>query len=278
MHFRLALILAALLALSGCMHVRVSSKDLLRPDEPPAAAHLAAGYVVEDALMQRPGRVVGITRAHRPGNRVVIIFCGGDAFHRSIEGGPVLTALARDADVVLFDYPGFGTSTGAPNPDSILDNARAAAEYVARLATTAGQKQVVYGFSLGGVVAAQLAGERSFDGVVLEATSADVGSWARSQVPWFAKPLVRIELDPALARIDNARALAGFRGSILILAGEQDKRAPPALSRKLAQRLKHMGVRTELQEIARAGHGDIYKSPLYEPVIDRFLASLRGAP
>jgi pimeloyl-ACP methyl ester carboxylesterase len=228
--------------------------------------------------MQRPGRVIGITRAHRPGNRVVIIFCGGDVFHRSIEGGPVLAALARNADVVLFDYPGFGTSTGAPNPDSILDNARAAAEYVSRLATTAGQKQVIYGFSLGGAVAAQLAGERPFDGVVLEATAPDVGSWARSQVPWFAKPLVRIEVDPALARIDNARALASFRGSILILAGERDKRAPPELSRRLAQRLKDMGVRAEYQEIRHASHGDIYKSPLFEPAIDRFLAGLRGAP
>ena len=278
MYCHLAPILAALLAASGCMHVRVRSQDLLRPDEPPAAAHLAAGYVVEDALIQRSDRVVGITRAHRPGNKVMVIFCGGDGFHRSIEGGPVLAALAREADVVLFDYPGFGTSTGTPSPDSILDNARAAAEYASHLSTPAGQNEVLYGFSLGGVVAAQLAGERPFDGVVLEATAPDVDSWARSQVPWFAKPLVRIDLDPALARIDSARALASFPGSILILAGEHDKRAPPALSRKLAQRLKAMGVKADLQDIPRAGHGDIYKSPLYRSAIDRFLAGLRGAP
>lgn len=36
-----------------------------------------------------------------------------------------LGALARDADVIVFDYPGFGESAGTPTPETILETALA---------------------------------------------------------------------------------------------------------------------------------------------------------
>jgi hypothetical protein len=246
----------------------------MSPDEPPASAHLATGYIIEDSFVQRANRMVAVTRAHADGNRVVIIFCGGDGFHRSREGGSVLTALARHADVVLFDYPGFGTSTGTPDPDSVLDNARAVLDYVAQLPSTGEQKQVVYGFSLGGVVAAQLAGERPVDGLVLESTAPDIVSWVRTQVPWFAIPFIRIDLEPALARIDSVKALGHFRGTVLLLAGERDKQAPASLSRDMLRRLSALGVRAELHEIPDAAHGEIYKTAAFATALNGFLAGL----
>ncbi len=269
----------ALLSLpGGCVHVRLGASDMLSPDEPPVASSLSAGYVVENALIPRAQRVVGITRAHRPGNRVVVIFCGGDSFRQSREGGAVLVALARESDVVLFDYPGFGTSTGTPTPENLLDNARATAGYVAGLTTSTSQKRVLYGFSLGGIVASELAEEQAFDGIVLEATSPDVASWARTQIPWYAKAFVRVDLDPALAHIDNVRALQAFNGRVLILAGGRDKQAPLVLSRKLAQDLVALGRRVELHEFPAAKHGEIYKAPNYRTIIDPFLANLGSAP
>jgi hypothetical protein len=127
-------------------------------------------------------------------------------------------------------------------------------------------------------VAAQLAAEQPVDGIVLEATSPDVASWARTQAPWFAKPFVRLDLEPDLARIDSVRALAGFGGPILILAGENDSRAPPALSRKIARGLTAHGRRVELRQIPGAKHGEIYKSPQFQPALDRFLAAVGGSP
>jgi pimeloyl-ACP methyl ester carboxylesterase len=267
----------AAIVLSGCMHVRITAEAMLKPDDPPTAAGLAPGFVIEESSIARNDRIVAITYAHRPGNDAVILFCGGDSFRRSREGGSVLRALAQGADVVLFDYPGYGSSTGQAEPAILLDNARAAAGYVATRAPAAVQVRVLYGFSLGGVIAAQLAGEQPFDGLVLESTSPDVGSWARSQIPWFAKPFVRIELEPALARIDNVAALKSFAGRILILAGGDDRRAPPALSRFFAQQLATQRRNVQLQIFPRAAHGEIYLDPAYEDVLGRFLASLRSA-
>lgn len=267
-------IACAAIALSGCVHVRISAESMLKPDDPPAAAKLAPGYALEESTITRNGRTVGVSYAHRPGNRVVILFCGGDSFRRSREGGSVLTALARQADVVLFDYPGYGGSTGHAEAATLLDNARAAAGYLAMRAPAAVQVRVLYGFSLGGVIAAQLAGEQPFDGLVLESTAPDISSWAHSQVPWFAKPFVRIELDPALARIDNVAALRSFAGRILILAGGNDTRSPPALSRTFALRLQKERRTVELKVFPRALHGEIYRETAYPIVLARFLAAL----
>ena len=273
---RLIRILALIAAVTfpGCMHVQLSAANLLSPDEPPEAARLARGYAIEDFTIARADRLIGVTRAHADGNRAVIVFCGGDRFHRSREGGSVLAALARDADVVLFDYPGLGSSTGTPDPDSVLDNARAVLDYVARLPTTGAQKRVLYGFSLGGMVAAQLAREGAVDGLVLEGTAPSVASWVRSRIPWYAKPFVRVELDPLLARIDSVGALEHFRGRVLLLAGREDTQAPVKLSRDMQKRLSAQGVRSELHEIPHAGHGEIYRAPSFRATLDRFVASL----
>src|SRR5690606_28690220 len=133
------------------------------------------------------GRLVGITHAHHPSSRSLVIFCGGDRFHRALHGGRVLEVLARGADIVLFDYPGYGDSTGPLDPPTILDTALAVYDYVTALEESRGRMRIVYGFSLGGIVAAYLAGSRPMDGVVLEATAPSVSGWASSRVPWLAR-------------------------------------------------------------------------------------------
>lgn len=260
--------------LAGCVHIRLDADSLLEADRGPASARLAEGYVVENLTIEKPNRLIGITRAHRAGNRRLILFCGGSSFHRRMEGGPVLDALARDADVVLFDYPGFDDSTGSPDPRSLLIAAGAVHDYLLQLPSTRHQRVVIYGFSLGGMVAAQLSRRHAADALVLEATAADVGSWVRSQVPWLARPFVRIQLDPALAGIDNVNALGDFRGPVLVLAGARDEQAPPVLSRELTRRLQARGVRATLHEIPGAGHGEIHKAAGFKPLLAQFLARL----
>ena len=44
--------------------------------------------------------------------------------------GDALEALARGADVLLFDYPGYGDSTGTPTAALILESALAVYDWV----------------------------------------------------------------------------------------------------------------------------------------------------
>ena len=267
----LALLLGIALTPCGCVTVDVGLANLMAADRAPRTAVLARGYAVQDLVIHRGERLIGITHAHHPLSKAVIVFCGGDSFHRSIEGGEALEALARNADVVLFDYPGYGESTGAPTAAVILENALAVYDYTVALETSAGKKRVLYGFSLGGMVAAQIAGRRPVDGLVLEATAPSAEAWARSQIPWYAKPLVKPRIEPGLASIDSLVSLRHFGGEVLLLTSPSDHRVPAALSVSMYRELRREGVHTALVQFEDTSHGGIPHSPEYGSVLTAFL-------
>ncbi|MEJ1966615.1 MAG: alpha/beta fold hydrolase [Gammaproteobacteria bacterium] len=255
----------------GCVTVDVRLAGFMSPDRAPRTAALARGYAVQDLVIHRGDRLIGITHAHNVQSQAIIVFCGGDSFHRSIDGAEALEALARSADVVLFDYPGYGESTGALSPSVIVENALAVYDYAVALETSAGKKRVLYGFSLGGMVAAQIAQQRAPDGIVLEATAPSVEAWARSQIPWYAKSLVTPRIEPALASVDTLVSLRHFEGEVLVLAGRSDRQAPPPLSVRIDRELRRSGVRSQLLQFPRARHGSIPHAPEFGPALGAFL-------
>jgi len=257
------------------MRIDVRMTDFMSPDRTPRTAALPRGYAVQDLVIHRGDRLIGLTHAHHPDSKAVIVFCGGDSFHRSIEGGEALEALALNADVILFDYPGYGDSTGAPSAPVILDTALAVYDYAANLETTSGKKRVLYGFSLGGLVAAHVAQQREVDGLVLEATAPNVERWARSQIPWAARPFVTPRIEPGLAAVDAISALARFRGEVLVMASNSDHQAPAALSAQIDRELRAAGVHVQFTRFGRARHGEINRVPEFSPVLRNFLDRLK---
>lgn len=272
---QLIALLGGCLAQCACATLDVRLADFMSPDRSPRAATLPQGYAVQDLIIHRGERLIGITHAHHPQSRSVIVFCGGDVFHRSLEGGAALEALALGADVILFDYPGYGETTGTPTAGAILETALAVYDYAAALETSAGKKRVLYGFSLGGLVAAQVAHARPVDGVVLEASAANVENWARSQIPWIARPLITPRVEPGLAGIDSVRALLRFSGRVLVLASPADHQAPAKLSEDIERRLRAAGVSVRLVQFPHARHGDINRSAQFAPVLRDFLDHLQ---
>lgn len=271
-------LLAIALTQCACVSVDVRLASFMSPDRGPRTAALARGYAVQDLIIHRGDRLIGITHAHHPHSRAIIVFCGGDSFHRSIDGGEALEILAREADVLLFDYPGYGESTGAPTAAVILETALAAYDYAVALETSAGKKRVLYGFSLGGLVAAHVARDRAVDGLVLEATAPNVESWARSQIPWYARPLVTPRVEPELAAVDALTALRHFHGEVLVLSGERDRQAPAALSTQLHRQLIRAGVKSQQVRFQQAAHGGIPHVPTFGPMLHEFVRRLTVSP
>lgn len=268
------------LAQAGCMTLDIRLADFMQADRKPRSVPLPHGYSVQDLVIHRGDRTIGLTHAHHPDTRAVIVYCGGDVFHRSIHGGDVLLALTSGtvADVFLFDYPGYGDTSGVPNAAAVLETARAVYDYAASLYTSANKKHVLYGFSLGGMVAAQVARDRAVHGLVLEATSPNVESWARTQTPLWARPLVKPRVEPTLASVDSTRALVAFPGEVLVLAGTADRQAPPVLSEQIHRALVRAGVRSHIEVIEGAGHGSIMRQPRFAAVMRNFLSTVEARP
>ena len=150
-------------------------------------------------------------------------------------------------DVLLFDYRGYGRSTGRPTEEGTYRDARAArAALLERREVDAGR--VLYlGESLGGVVAVALAQEAPPAGLVLVSAFTSVRDMARRHyrfIPAAAVP----DAYPSLQRIRELRA------PLLVLHGDRDDLVPLMYGQELFDAAPEP---KRMQVLSGAGHNDL---------------------
>ena len=163
--------------------------------------------------------------------RPLILYCGGAGFTVARDGLWVAEALMRHADVLMWDYPGQGRSSGFPDPVTAERVVRGLAAHVD--ARYAGRPVVVWGHSLGGFVAAQIARHLGPGAVVLEATAPEPVEALEAtgvRVPEAFRSLL-----PLLARYSIPAALEAYDGEVLVFGAGRDRTLPVRLSRELAR-------------------------------------------
>ena len=141
--------------------------------------------------------------ANRP--RGTVVYCHGNAGNigRSARYAPEF--FKRGFNLLLWDYRGFGRSGGRPTEPGLYDDARAA--FDAAAAMGGDLPVLVYGLSLGGAVAVQLAVDRPAAALIVEGGFASAADIARRRYP--ALPLDRL-LSAAYDSAAKAAALEGL--------------------------------------------------------------------
>lgn len=114
---------------------------------------------------------------------VTVLVChgnGGNMGHR-ID----LVKFLHDAGMasLVFDYRGYGESTGKPTEEGTYADARAAWTHLVRERGVSTNRIVVFGESLGGAVAIRLAEEVKPGGLVVESTFVSARAMARRMFP-----------------------------------------------------------------------------------------------
>lgn len=133
--------------------------------------------------------------------------------------------------VLGIDYRGFGKSSAAlPSEESAVEDARAAWRWIAERQPQA--RRFVYGHSLGGGVAVQLAA--SVDdaaGLMLEGTFTSIADvFASTRWGW-------LPIGPLITqRFDSAATIGKVKVPVLVVHGSEDRVIPPALGRALYER------------------------------------------
>lgn len=128
--------------------------------------------------------------------------------------------------VMSFDYRGYGKSSGQPDESGVLQDARAARDWLIRRTGTTNADIILFGYSLGGAVAVDLAQDGA-RGLVLWSTFSTLPETAASHYPWLPTKLLMTQ------RYDSVSKLAKYDGPLLQSHGDRDDIIPIELGQRL---------------------------------------------
>lgn len=212
--------LAMLIAQSGCAHF--AREQLYAPPagsislpEWDGAAPEAISVTTEDGL-----DLAGLYWPATNGNRDIILVLHGRRDNAGRMAGYVQRIVETGRGVLVASYRGFNENPGSPTEAGLVADARAFYQFAREQA--GGNDIYVFGHSLGGAVAIQLAAREELAGIVTLATFSDLGKAA----PFYSELLIPDSWESivALSRVEEP---------ILFIHGADDNYVEPSHSRRL---------------------------------------------
>ncbi|UZP68668.1 alpha/beta hydrolase [Desulfovibrio mangrovi] len=205
--------------------------------------------------------------------RPTLLFCHGNGGNISHRLESLLMFHAMGLNVFIFDYSGYGQSEGVPSEIATQADVRAAWDWLLRDKGVAPSSVVLFGRSLGGAVAAGLAGELNAEGVapggmILESTFTSVPDVGASIYPWLPVRLI------ARFRYDSVEALAKVRIPLLSVHSPDDNIIPYAFGLRLFEAYK--GPKEFLRISGDHNRGFLLSGQMYTDGIERFVQRIFG--
>lgn len=163
------------------------------------------------------------------GQKPVILFChgtGGNISHR-LETLIIFSYLGLRT--FIFDYRGYGLSQGKPTEEGTALDAQAAWKYLTQKENIPAQHIILFGRSLGGAVAANLAATAKINpaGLVLESTFTSIPDLGKQKLPFLPVHLL------SRFQYNTCKLLPDIHLPILIIHSPQDEMVPFKNSIKL---------------------------------------------
>ncbi len=278
--FVLAAVLLLLGAGAACLHSWARGREL-------ADVFAPAGPVTDN-----PGRhglaweKVGLTAADGEAVTAWLLPGAGPAAVLWLHGNAVNMGDVLDrveplvrifgATVMLIDYRGYGESSRArPDEKGLYLDAEAAWEWLTGARGIAPRRLVIYGHSLGGGVAAEMAVRHGAAGLVLESTFTSIPAMGRRSYPYLPVEML------VASRFDNLAKVKKLSLPLLVIHGDADPKIPLSMGKELFA--ASPGAR-ELLVVPGAVHSDCWKAggdsywKAWERMLARTLVTTKTSP
>jgi hypothetical protein len=196
-------------------------------------------------------------------SRATVLFCHGNAGNISHRIENLRKMRNLGLNTLIFDYRGYGASTGSPTEAGVYLDARAAWDWLTKEKKLSADQVVIWGQSLGGAVASHLATEVRPAALIMESTFTSIPDVGSDQYPflpirWLAK-----------MNFDNLGNMSRIKCPVLIVHSRQDEML------KFAYAERNFAAAPEPKEFLEisGGHNDgfMVSGRVYTDGIDRFL-------
>ena len=183
------------------------------------------------------------------GGSPIILFCHGNAGNISHRLDNVRLLLDHGLQVFIFDYRGYGKSTGSPSETGLYTDGLAAYDYlVGERAVSPGQI-VLFGRSIGAAVAIDIALKKEACSLIMESAFTSTRDMAKSMGPFR---LIAYFLPPHYNALEKIPRVDVPK---LIVHGERDEIVPFSMGQRLFEAAKRPKYFYPLES---AGHNDTY--------------------
>jgi len=168
--------------------------------------------------------------SEHPGDRC-LLYLHGSALNIGANISHARRFQRMGFSVLLISYRGYGKSDGSfPSEASVYSDARAAWRYLTEQKNIDPASIFIYGHSLGGAVAIELATNHpKAGGLIIESTFTSIADMAREIPKYRLFPLELI----VHQRFDSINKVSRLQVPVLYLHGTNDRFVPPKMSQKL---------------------------------------------
>ncbi len=239
----------------GYLRGRYQKNTLFLPGEAPSGVldASAEGLTAEDVWFESgpPGRGV---RLHgwwleHPEAAGTILYCHGSSGTIAHRIGVFRQLHRVRVNVFAFDYRGYGQSEGVPSERGLLTDVRAAYDHLVGPLGRSPDELLLFGHSLGGAVAIDVALDRSAAGLVVQSSFTDLKDMARVLYPKLPLHLITRNGFRSIEKV------AHLTLPKLFIQATGDPTVPASLSRRLYEAA---APPKELYEVESDGHNDVH--------------------
>lgn len=226
---------------------------------PPSSSYKDTAEIIK--LETKHGERIAAKYYERSGASQTIIFSHGNAEDMGIIEPFAWRLRDLGLNVLMYDYPGYGMSSGTPTEEGAYAAIDAAYEYLLTKRNTDPTNIILHGRSLGGGVAVDLASRKPVAGLILESTFTTA-----------FRVITRYAVLP-FDKFENIRKIEKVGCPVLIMHGTADWTIPSYHGQRLFEMANEP---KQALWVEGAGHNNlVYKNEkLYLDTIQRFVQSL----
>lgn len=200
-----------------------------------------------------------------------VVYFGGNGF-LMVKAAPLIKAYSTiPVNLLMFDYRGYGLSSGEPTVNGIYIDADTAYDFARNNSPAPSEKIFIHGHSMGSFLSAYITDKEDVDGYILESPITDVDSWTRGLLPWILRPFIHFDIDYSLRNQNNVERVSNITKPLLIMGGSADEVTPFNMAEELE--LQSVSPQKRLVKINGGTHNNLPSFMTYKMALEDFLTN-----